>query len=249
MKFVPRAAWSALPPKTRTSLHAPSGVALHWNGPSLPLPDHARCADAVRNIQRYHMVTRRWADIAYSALVCPHGYVFEGRGLNTRTAANGTDLGNDRFYAICYLGGEGDALTDEARQGISDARAWLIRDGGAGPDVKPHSHFKATSCPGDALRDWLPALMVSVPVQPPALRVPPATPVALTVALPELRVGMDGKWVRKLQGLLVAHGHRIEVDADYGPATRAALVRHQTAHGLPATGVCDETSWRTLIEK
>lgn len=243
---VTRAQWSAVEPKKVSRLDGAAGVAVHWNGPSMPLPDHAGCAHAVRGIQHFHMVDRAWADIAYSACVCPHGYVFECRGPRVRTAANGTDDANDRFYAIMYLGGEGDPFTDAGKQGIRDARAWLMAEGGAGSVVKPHSAFKSTNCPGDAIRAWLPELERPLPTPPSA---PVAPPVHVTATLPVLGLAASGKPVRKLQGLLVAHGHTITVDGDFGPNTRAALVRHQDAHGLPADGRTWADTWRTLIEK
>ena len=243
---VTRAQWSAVQPRAVTRLDGASGVALHWNGPAMPLPDHASCAHAVRGIQHFHMTDRQWADIAYSACVCPHGYVFECRGPKVRTAANGTQDGNDRFYAIMYLGGEGDPFTDAARQGFRDARSWLMAEGGAGPVVKPHSAFKSTGCPGPEIRAFAPEL--ERPLPPPPLP-PAAAPVQVTASLPVLGVASDGKPVRKLQGLLIAHGHRLTVDGDFGPNTRAALVRHQDAHGLPADGRTTSDTWRTLIEK
>jgi len=110
MKFVSRAQWGARSASTSTNI-TPDGVAVHWEGPHIGSFPHSSCAALVRGIQAFHMDTRGWADLAYSAIGCPHGYVFEGRGPGHRTAANGTDDGNQRFYAVCFLGGEGDEFT------------------------------------------------------------------------------------------------------------------------------------------
>jgi len=99
------------------------------------------------------MGTRGWADIAYSFLVCPHGYVFEGRGIGKRSAANGTNDGNARYYAICGLFGQGDPFTEEMKTAYKEAINHC-RSSGAGSEVKPHSAFKATACPG-LVRHWL----------------------------------------------------------------------------------------------
>lgn len=144
---------------------------------------HDRCASKVRQIQNFHMDDRGWADIAYSAVVCPHGYVYECRGPGKRTAANGTDAGNDEFYAVCYLGGEGDPFPELGKQGMMDARQWLMSSGirPAGSAIRAHRSFKNTACPGPAIVTWINAgcpLQSSVkpaPV-PSAPPVPPAPP-------------------------------------------------------------------------
>ena len=103
MRLVPRLAWRARPPRARRRIPGPvEGVAIHWEGPPLGSFPHSLCAGKVRAIQRFHMDARGWDDIAYSAVVCPHGHVFEGRWIGIRTAANGTSYGNNRYYAVCY---------------------------------------------------------------------------------------------------------------------------------------------------
>lgn len=66
---------------------------------------------------------------------------------------------------------------------------------------------------------------------------------------PTLRMGDRGKPVKKLQNLLRTNGHKVDDDGAFGPATRAALVRHQDAHGMPADGVCGPAVWVNLFEK
>lgn len=92
-----------------------------------------------------------WADIAYSMGVCQHGYVFAGRGANTRTAANGTNHGNSTHYAVCWIGG---GKQQPSAKALS-AFAWCVKElrshGGAGKSVKPHRFFKSTGCPGTEL--------------------------------------------------------------------------------------------------
>lgn len=129
-------------------------MTLHWEGPHMGSFSHWACDDKVRQIQRFHMDVRDWADIAYTALVCPHGYIFEGRGPHVRTAANGTDYGNEHYYAVCYLGGEGDPFTEEGQHGFRRAVRWLRREG-AGHKVNGHRDHKQTACPGDVIYNWL----------------------------------------------------------------------------------------------
>lgn len=151
MKFVNREEWGARSASSSTSI-TPAGVAVHWEGPHMGTPSHDRCAGIVQGFQSYHMDSNGWADIAYSAVVCPHGYVFEGRGPGHRTAANGSNDGNQRFYAVCFMGGEGDTFTDEAKDGINDAIDWL-----GGGEVNGHRDHTSTACPGDEIYAWVQA--------------------------------------------------------------------------------------------
>jgi hypothetical protein len=111
MNLVTRAQWGARPRKGTPTPLNPTGATAHWEGPHMGTFPHDQCDDKVRGIQAFHMDGRGWSDIAYNALVCPHGYVYEGRGPGVRSAANGTDAGNDADVAVCYLGGEGDPCT------------------------------------------------------------------------------------------------------------------------------------------
>lgn len=157
-KFVPYSEWSRLSRgATRTShpIGSTLGTTLHWEGPHMGSFPHSACDDKVRGIQKFHRETRDWADIAYNAVVCPHGYVFEGRGLWTQSAANGTAEDNDDWYAVCGMWGEGDPFTDEGKQGFLEAVRWLRTEGGAPDRVNGHRDHKSTECPGDVVYHWL----------------------------------------------------------------------------------------------
>lgn len=58
--------------------------------------------------------------------------------------------------------------------------------------------------------------------------------------------GNVGWTVAQLQQALDRGGAKLVVDADYGPATTAAVKAWQSAHKLPATGVADVATWLTL---
>jgi hypothetical protein len=120
--------------------------------------NHANCAGRVLGIQRYHMDEQGWLDIAYSHLVCKHGYVFVGRGYGIRTAANGTNQANDHYFAVCFLGDDTPRRADVTRQAWH-ALGELIRDYQRryprALHVRPHSAFTPTECPGRELRAWI----------------------------------------------------------------------------------------------
>lgn len=154
MKLVTRAQWGARAPRSRTNISSSvRGVGIHWIGTKQGTWTHDKCDDKVRGIQSYHMDNQGWVDIAYSHLCCPHGYIYEGRRWGTRTAANGTNTGNSYYHAICYLGGEGDPFTEAAKVAIKEYVT--VHRSKYGNEVRPHSWFKSTGCPGNVIRDWL----------------------------------------------------------------------------------------------
>jgi hypothetical protein len=116
---------------------------------------HANCAARVRVIQRYHMEEKGWLDAAYNHTLCGHGFVFVLRGFAARSAANGTKEANDRYFAVCFLGddsvGRAD-VTPEARQALRALIAEYRRRYPGANEVRPHSDFYPTECPGDELR-------------------------------------------------------------------------------------------------
>lgn len=158
---VTRAQWGARPPKDTTGLERSrvKGIAVHYSASNADEQEsHRNCAARVRGIQNFHMDGRGWNDIAYSFVVCKHGYIYVGRGWFNRTAANGTNAGNSEYLAVCFLGDDTrnrDDVTDEGRQAFMRVfarfKVWYRRK----PVLKPHSAFTSTSCPGDELRRWV----------------------------------------------------------------------------------------------
>ncbi|WP_283138215.1 hypothetical protein [Rhizohabitans arisaemae] len=175
MKFVSRRDWGARPlvsPASRNITPAQGGVSIHWEGSKLGEYAHDVCDDRVRGIQRFHIDRRGWADVAYTALVCRHGFVYEGRWIGRRTAANGTNTGNDGWYAVCAIMGQGDKATPEMKSGIKAAVEHLWAKG-ARRRVNGHRDHLATDCPGNELYTWLRAGMpVGGEPEPPAVEQP-----------------------------------------------------------------------------
>ena len=158
----------AAPEGSYSKLSLPThGTAVHYNGPPMGLADAthpsgalaaAECASKVRGIQRLHMENdgeNEMMDVAYTSMICPHGFVYIGRDVGNRTGANGTTYGNDSYYATMLLIGGDEPLTVAMKRALADEILRLRRDGRAGDDVVPHSALRATSCPGDPGRDFL----------------------------------------------------------------------------------------------
>lgn len=185
------------------------GVTAHYAGPSpwggAGAWNHDRCASIWRAFQAYHMDQNGWMDIAYTSGVCPHGTRYEGRPIWARTAAQGTEDGNTRSLAVCYIAGEGDPLTDEAKAGFLDEAFRLDK-----PLRWVHSDWHPTGCPGDPIRAWKDALWAppsgyqAAPATPPVL--PPSVVVIDPVAsVPRLVEGRPaGGWEFNRHGQVYA---------------------------------------------
>lgn len=68
--------------------------------------------------------------------------------------------------------------------------------------------------------------------------------------MPVLRSGSRGNTVKALQALLTGYGYSVGtsgLDGSFGPATRAALTKYQSAHGLDPDGVCGPATWNSLL--
>lgn len=164
MNIVTRAQWGARAPKyiNRGAMLAQSTC--HYNGPDVVVAgkkswDHSKCAGLVRGIQNFHMDGRGWSDIAYNFVICPHGYTFEGRGLNTYNGANGTNSGNRSSHAIMCLAGEGNAFTDAEKVEFRQCVEYVVEKTKCHTGCMGHRDHKSTACPGDIRYKWVHAGM------------------------------------------------------------------------------------------
>lgn len=165
---------TGLRPPTSRVRFSPDTVTLHHEGPAMGAFQHASCATKWRGIQAYHMDSKGWTDIAYNYGICPHGFVYELRGWEYKSGANGTTTGNTRGLAVCYLGGTGDPFTDAAKLAFVVVKSFVDAKTGT-PLVNGHRDWKPTECPGEDRYAWLKAGMPIA--QPPTVPVvtPPVT--------------------------------------------------------------------------
>lgn len=160
INLVTRRDWGARQPKyvNRGSLNDISTC--HWNGPTITVYgktiwDHSRCPVLVRGIQDFHMDGRGWSDIAYNFVECPHGFTFEGRGLNVINGANGTNEGNRTSHAVMCLAGENNPFPDVEKMGFRECVMYIANNTAAPEGCKGHRDHKSTACPGDARYEWV----------------------------------------------------------------------------------------------
>lgn len=85
---------------------------------------------------------------------------------------------------------------------------------------------------------------------------------AIASQMPILRYGDSGGAVKKMQELLLKHRFKtalvmvngkevrknLVADGKFGPITLSALKRFQNYHGIFDNGICDEKTWKVLLE-
>lgn len=151
MEIISRQAWGARPPKSRSTAVRRRRVKWHWTVTCHPATaSPASEAQHMRGIQSHHMDTNGWSDIAYNYVVFPSGRVYEARGLNVRSAANGGTVTNYQHQAAAAISGP----TCRATQPQLDSMGELTRmfyDS----DVKGHRDGHSTTCPGDQIYAWV----------------------------------------------------------------------------------------------
>ena len=157
MDIIRRDSWGAKPNKTKFSkLGDIKGLVIHWSAYPKAVGNQAEM-DQCKTIQRLHQEDRGWNDVAYNFLVGDTGQIYEGRGFGNRSAAQGgnnreeINYNNKHYVAVCWLGGAEptDKPSDKAIKSIE----WLHEQ--VGGELRPHSSFKQTACPGDAWRQWI----------------------------------------------------------------------------------------------
>jgi hypothetical protein len=166
MNYVPRREWDTVAPTNATpwKIDRLDGGGIHWfaipNGPN----DHSQCDDTLRGVRAAHK-NGEFNDIAYNHAVCQHGYVYELRGFDHQSGANGYSDVNRSYYSVVCMLGVGDSVlefTPAMQQALREIIAeWQRR--GAGTAVLWHGFWTGSTCPGDTVRAWVKAGLWKLP--------------------------------------------------------------------------------------
>ncbi|MDQ3299510.1 MAG: peptidoglycan recognition protein [Myxococcota bacterium] len=152
VKVHSRADWGARAPRCASGTHTPNRATIHHT--VTPTNDSMTVPQRLRQIQRFHQVSRGWCDIGYNFLISRDGRVWRGRGARRIGAhVSNANTGN---VGVSFIGTYTSTAPTE-NQMCQAAR--LLRRlhedyGGIAlnrTDVKGHRQFGGTSCPGGAL--------------------------------------------------------------------------------------------------
>lgn len=277
IKLVTRSQWGARPSNgSLTYIASTRGVKVHYEGTYVPkslanADQHSLCDNRMRDIQASHLnhPTENYTDIAYNYVVCPHGYVYEGRGYHKKTGANGSQYLNQQDYAVCAMLGASGLVypTDAQLSGIVDAIHLLQDKGDAGNWVGGHRDGHPTACPGQPLYDWVKTGAKSPGGDSPQGGTGPEIPSDETGTIARYRVsinglkygyGAEGAHITKVGQALVAKGfgkhYQVGPDPTWSDADTKNYQDYQLSLGYEGTaphqdadGVPGETTLKKLL--
>jgi N-acetylmuramoyl-L-alanine amidase len=118
--------------------------------------------ETFQNIRRYHIETKKWADIGYHAVIDMRGKIYAGRPESVQGAHVKESSGNVGSLAVCVIGHFDKELpTKEQWLSLVQVLERWCRQHGLVPSAETivgHKDFKGVtkSCPGKNLHDQLP---------------------------------------------------------------------------------------------
>ena len=265
-RILPRSLWNAIARKWRVTLptHPVRTVYLH-HGASGDIPDAWRDLDGDgvpdyeeaiwRSYQRFHMVNRRWSDIAYNFGAGQSGSILEGRGWRVQGGATGSP-DDASSLSICAIGNFDKVRPTPA---LLEAIAQWLAQGVRRGDIHPKFELKGhrdkpygTNCPGRYLYPEIAGIRARVDQ---ILNGEDETmDTAIDKWYPHIRDAADGtkdEAMRVWQLRLVAWGFLdlSDVDGVKGPATRAAHAKFEEFIGAQnPNGRPGAVSWAKLLE-
>jgi hypothetical protein len=214
------------------------GICLHWPGTTTQVGDAGRDRTAARleGYRRFHVAEpptgRGWHDIAYQIGVDQGGRAWSLRGIEFRSAANGTADLNGRFVAVLLLVGPGEqptpAMLDTARWLRSEV---VLRTYPGATRVVGHGQIRprGTDCPGSAILHRIRSGEFTLPWRAPK----PSDGDWVFTLRRYLSVGVDGsdvrRWQRRCNDLVSGSARDTRADGDFGPDTErlTKLVQRQ----------------------
>jgi hypothetical protein len=174
-RIVSRQSWGARPPTgVDTVFTKDGGVVVHYSTRNADtLKSHwPDCYNSWRNHQAYHMDSKKWNDLAYNFGLCPHGFLFVGRGWDAQNGAN-TPL-NTSTLSVCVDFDSDDQPIESVIMALNELIAEAVTERGWAPIVRGHGQASGTGtpCPGPILQ----ALIANGTIKVPTIQIPPAVP-------------------------------------------------------------------------
>lgn len=246
MKIIKRSDWGANKPKSNYSkLGEVKGLVIHWSAYPTAMSEDEEFSQ-IKTIQALHQNDRGWNDIAYNYCVGDSGNIYEARGEGNRSAAQGgntkqeANFNNKHYVAVCWLGGS--KPDDQPSKAAVSAVKELWKQ--VGGELRPHSSFKSTSCPGDAWRKWIDGRLTIVPKD-----VEEKEKVQEVSRFSLIKKGDRGQSVEEIQIMLnLVSKNQLIVDGDFGAKTLAAVIAFQKKYKLSPDGIVGQLTYARLIQ-
>lgn len=245
-----RAAWGAAPNTNPRPVAASRRVGISWHydgGAALNLGGrpHSACLTRVKADQRFHQSSRGWADIGYNLLICQHGRVIEGRGVDLQ-GAHSPGV-NDVHYGVQFMVGGSESPTPAAFARAVRLAGELAAH--SGRSLRQWGHRDdpqaSTECPGNLIEGWVKRQGNAAPSKPtsPTPSKPAAGGFYSPVAM-DMSKGIDASELRP--GKTNAHIARLEsaIWNWRGDAFRKALVRN---YGLKKRADLYNPEWTPML--
>lgn len=122
--YLPRSAWTSVPAGGGAMPPRPVGIAVHWPGSTTVIGSRTQADMAARleGYRRFHVYGRGWSDIAYQVGIDQNGRVWDLRGIDRESAANGDQSVNLTYLACLFLLGPGETPGPALLQAFADWR-------------------------------------------------------------------------------------------------------------------------------
>lgn len=152
VKIYARADWGAKPPRCASGSQTPNRATIHHT--VTPTNDSLTVPQRLRQIQRFHQITRGWCDIGYNYLVSRDGRVWRGRGAQ-RVGAHVANA-NTGNVGISFIGTYTSTAPTATQMCQAAKLLRRLHEDFSGislnrTDVKGHRQYGGTACPGTAL--------------------------------------------------------------------------------------------------
>lgn len=239
MATIESAATVGIPSSIGSAGSPRQGITVHYVGGSqVSHGAHAQCRSQVRGWHNYHL-SLGWAGLGYHYVVCPHGTVLTGRGLN-RVGSHSPGVNATRIGVLFMVGGAQQPPANMLRA-FRELRVWLSARGVNSNSITGHQAHVSTSCPGAPLMsrvrsgDW--GTGGGTPTTPEG-----TNPLLGTKQGDGLLPGPASEAVKAVQRLIVAAGFgehlgSTGVDGRWGPATSAGLLAARRYVGSEVTSI------------
>nr|AUI10911.1 peptidoglycan recognition protein 1 [Andrias davidianus] len=149
--IITRSQWGARRVNCLSAMKTPVPFVVIHHTEGAACTTRSACISQVKDIQSYHIDSRKWCDIGYSFLVGEDGNVYEGRGWN-KVGAHALGGMNPKSIGISVIGSFSSRKPNLA---ALNAVKSLIRCGVSKGYVrsnyilKGHRNVTPTSCPGN----------------------------------------------------------------------------------------------------